>query len=185
MPKATVYAENQYKTCAKCGEWKLHSRQTARKNGLRAHCKDCVYEQQKIYEATPEVRARNRQWRLDRYANLSLEERQALRSPSEMRRAQQLRKVFNFSIEEYDAHLEQHDGGCAICRKPPPEGKPYGYAVDHDRSCCSGTFSCGLFVRGVLCVPCNTRLAVLEDLDWRERAEAYLLSPPARRIDLV
>ena len=34
--------------------------------------------------------------------------------------------------------------------------------VDHDHSCCPGSNSCGLCIRGLLCGACNVRLARLE-----------------------
>ncbi|WP_434717096.1 endonuclease domain-containing protein [Paraburkholderia sp. A2RO-4L] len=50
-------------------------------------------------------------------------------------------------------------GGCAVCGTAETER----WAVDHDHSCCSGRYSCGKCVRGILCFPCNKALGLFKD----------------------
>lgn len=46
----------------------------------------------------------------------------------------------------------------------------YQFAIDHDHSCCPGSTSCGLCIRGLLCRHCNTAAGYL--LNSAERAGA-------------
>lgn len=76
---------------------------------------------------------------------------------------------YGVTVEWYRAkELEQHNG-CAICGQPETatrNGKVMRLAVDHNHE--TGE------ARGLLCRACNRRLANLEDVAWRGRAEAYL-----------
>jgi hypothetical protein len=67
----------------------------------------------------------------------------------------------------FNQMVHQQGNVCAICGIPPNGyGKTKNLHVDHDHS--TGV------VRGLLCVGCNVRLAVLEDIVWRVKAENYL-----------
>lgn len=81
---------------------------------------------------------------------------------------------YNISVAQFNAFREQ---GCNICGVMELEGKK-SFVVDHDHGCCSGTRSCGKCVRGVLCNTCNTRLGMLENRAWAQRAETYLARAP-------
>ena len=66
---------------------------------------------------------------------------------------------------EYDRRLEQQRGCCAICGRPPPEGRQL--EVDH----CHGLGH----VRGLLCGPCNRMLGAARDnIATLEAAIGYL-----------
>lgn len=56
----------------------------------------------------------------------------------------------------YDALLASQNGVCAICEKPPNQGRTL--AIDHDHSCCPKDRSCERCVRGLLCRQCNAWL---------------------------
>jgi hypothetical protein len=76
--------------------------------------------------------------------------------------------------------LAVQGGVCAICGTDDP-GSRWGWAIDHDHSCCDGTDSCGKCVRGVLCVGCNTGLGGFKDDPERmRRAIEYLQRPKLR-----
>jgi hypothetical protein len=73
-----------------------------------------------------------------------------------------LKWLYNISAEEYYMILESQDGHCALCPRTP-EDEGIRLAVDHDHSCCPGKRSCGICVRGLLCVSCNRQLGQYEN----------------------
>lgn len=88
-------------------------------------------------------------------------------------RQQRLSKLFNISLEEYDAILKFQGGLCAICKFPPKTGGNR-LSVDHNHKT-------GL-VRGLLCWNCNRALGRLGDDTDRILAMAeYMVEPPAVR----
>lgn len=74
--------------------------------------------------------------------------------------------------------VESQGGVCAICAKEVDV-----LCVDHDHTHCGGPRKgCSQCVRGMLCRICNTRLGMLEDAAWVEKAREYLASPPAYQV---
>jgi len=72
----------------------------------------------------------------------------------------------NLSQEKFE---EMSRFGCNIC------GSPDNLRVDHDHSCCSGNYSCGKCVRGVLCQKHNSGLGSFNDSkEMLEKAIQYL-----------
>ncbi|MEI8051963.1 MAG: endonuclease domain-containing protein [Actinomycetes bacterium] len=63
----------------------------------------------------------------------------------------------------YEVMLDDQDGGCAICGRPP---KTRRLDVDHDHK--TGK------VRGLLCHRCNRQLPAWITTDWLAQATAYL-----------
>jgi hypothetical protein len=61
-----------------------------------------------------------------------------------------LRKRFGLPLGSYDQMLAAQDGKCAICGKPPPNGRTRRLHVDH----CHDTGK----VRALLCMSCNNGL---------------------------
>ncbi len=53
---------------------------------------------------------------------------------------------YGISTERY---LEMIKNGCEVC------GLNENLHVDHDHSCCPGSFTCGNCIRGILCRGCN------------------------------
>jgi Recombination endonuclease VII len=93
----------------------------------------------------------------------------------EDRRRRHLKRLYGLTPESYDAMLAKQDGKCALCLKP--QDKKH-FSVDHDHRCCRGKKSCGKCVRGILCQPCNRRVASLEGFLYSpslwERTMRYL-----------
>lgn len=77
----------------------------------------------------------------------------------------------NHHVPHERARQLAQDPRCEICGRdivtqfqPSSGGRPRTWlAVDHDHKCCSGSYSCGACVRGLLCVPCNSAIGMLGD----------------------
>jgi len=70
---------------------------------------------------------------------------------------------YGVTKEWFEDKMDQQEGVCAICGRPPSEKRLH---VDHNHT--SG------LPRGLLCVTCNMRVGVLEDHKWRLSAYQYL-----------
>lgn len=84
-------------------------------------------------------------------------------------RAFSLRLKFGLSEEAYDAMVSAQGGLCAICGKLETSkfrGVTRRLAVDHNHV--TGA------LRKLLCSRCNLNLGILEDVEFREKALAYL-----------
>lgn len=83
-----------------------------------------------------------------------------------------LQRKYGITAEDYDALLAKQDGRCAICRRTPAEtgrrrNGAQRLAVDHNHE--TGE------VRGLLCLDCNTALALFgDDADRLQTAIGYL-----------
>ena len=78
-------------------------------------------------------------------------------------------KRHNITKEQYELLLSKHSGNCWICKDIKAS------VIDHDHSCCSGAWSCGKCIRGVLCSNCNTAIGLLKDSkNLLEQAKEYL-----------
>lgn len=74
-----------------------------------------------------------------------------------------LQSKYGLTIAQYEQMLTNQDGACAICGKLPGKVR---LAVDHNHT--TGK------VRKLLCNTCNIWVGVLENADFRLKAEAYL-----------
>ncbi len=129
------------KTCTKCLESLEDSsfyKDKRKKSGLSSWCVDCH-------------KINTREWK---------------KNNRHITRGYMLIHRFGITTGEYTAMLEQQGGLCAICNREETvvaNGSPRRLAVDHDRSCCPGTRSCGECIRGLLCHSCNTGIGKLDD----------------------
>jgi len=72
-------------------------------------------------------------------------------------------QAHHISQEDHDALLERQAGRCAICgRTAEATGRKY-LDIDHDHSCCPGSYSCGQCIRGLICRACNHGIGLLQD----------------------
>jgi Recombination endonuclease VII len=75
-----------------------------------------------------------------------------------------LRRLYGMRLDHYELLLARQGGVCAICGKPPLEGKRLVVDENHQTR----------LIRGLLCARCN-RLTT-------EAREAYLADPPAAEL---
>lgn len=67
---------------------------------------------------------------------------------------------------------------CEVC------GKTKNLVIDHDHKCCSGEYSCGKCVRGILCSRCNMAIGSFQDrVDLLNEAALYLSRTDAREAE--
>lgn len=76
-----------------------------------------------------------------------------------------LKMKYGLSIEEYTKLFNDQNGCCAICGRSQQEFTRR-LAIDHDHTTNKN--------RGLLCVLCNTNLAVLENKEFCLKASLYL-----------
>ncbi len=125
------------KKCSRCKKLKNKSEfsgDNARKDGLNCYCRDCLKIIQKSYRASD----------LDKYKLCN--KRSNL-------------KKYNITLDDFEALLDEQDGVCAIVGC----GSQDRLSIDHDHTCCSGKYSCGKCIRGLLCFRCNTALGCIQD----------------------
>lgn len=128
------------KTCSKCGEEKaleLFRKQKLNKSGYAADCKACHSKYMTAY-----------------YANNPEKNAEKVRMNTYYKPNWHRHKI---TEEKYKELLAIHSGLCHACKESIATN------IDHDHECCSGNFSCGKCVRGVLCHHCNTALGLLKD----------------------
>jgi hypothetical protein len=135
-------------------------------NALR--CKDCVAEGVTTLRPLPHPGPRCTTHHRKRKALLKTRAHEG-----------RVRGTYGLQPGQYALLKAAQDGACAVCRWA--KGITKNMAVDHDHECCAGPISCGRCVRGLLCTNCN-RWVVTLGVDGLQRAIAYLLDPPARRV---
>jgi hypothetical protein len=119
----------------------------SKKSGLSSYCTICV---KKYVKKHPPKRPRRAN--LDRTAGL--------------------KRTYNITEEDYNKLLKNQGGKCAICESFPTKRR---LAIDHDKSCCSFSKSCGKCIRGLLCMTCNTGIGKFKDsIDELKKAIEYL-----------
>lgn len=138
-------------TCKTCGEEKPRSEFYKHPSGTgrRIHCKKCLSAKKRM-----------------RYQNEPVFREKAKRHQREWRKrhpmVQGLRR-HGLTMEDYEQLLAAQDGGCGACGRTEPGGGNQRFHVDHDHDCCSGDYSCGRCIRGLLCHWCNTALGLIDE----------------------
>ena len=138
------------KLCYRCQTEKDRSEfylNRSRKDGLSGSCKSC----QRLY--VREHYQQNTQYYKDK-ANANRKKSYERHGISEKR---------------FCEMLASQDGVCVICKKSP------AVVVDHDHTCCPGSYSCGRCVRGILCSKCNLGIGHFgDDPDTLHNALTYI-----------
>ena len=101
-------------------------------------------------------------------------------------RAARRRMFYGIELGQLEALLDRQGGVCAVCDRPlslrsPVRGpQPDTACLDHDHACCPGKRTCGLCVRGLLCVGCNVKVGYWERGQGTitERGSEYLQNGP-------
>lgn len=128
------------KVCTKCSvakELNEFVKDKGRKDGRRAVCKLCWTSYMQDYYA------KNSNQRVKK------NERNSISRPSWKRHG--------LTESEYSKLLDKSDGVCYACKQD------VATCIDHDKACCSGHYSCGKCVRGLLCHHCNSALGFIKD----------------------
>lgn len=63
----------------------------------------------------------------------------------------------HISYDTFQKMFEKYDGKCYACQEQAAT------CIDHDHSCCPGSYSCGSCIRGLLCNWCNSALGHAKD----------------------
>lgn len=135
------------KTCARCGEAKPETAFHVQRHGRRRReCGKCRAEARR---ARGERRRRRPETREERLARKLWEE-------------------YRLTREQYSTLVDAQGGLCAICGKPPPEGRRL--AIDH----CHAT---GV-VRALLCTYCNVMVVGAYENHSRAAAEYLAMYGP-------
>lgn len=80
-------------------------------------------------------------------------------------------KRYGLTADSFRRLLAEQGNTCAMCFEPFEDGQLV--CIDHDHACCpEEKSSCGKCVRGLLCVPCNTAIGIIERR--YDLARAYL-----------
>ena len=151
------------KTCNSCGvekEIDKFSIKRRKKDGspsYRENCKECLKSKDSEYYKNNAEKIKLRTKAYD-----TTDKAKARRSLYHI-------KKHGITLEEYELLKAKFDGLCWVCQESP------GTVVDHDHKCCSGTFSCGKCVRGILCHQCNVGLGMFQDsIDRLQKAINYI-----------
>jgi len=139
------------KTCTKCGKEKPStefSNNVNCKDGLQQWCRACMSQGASEYIRTHKAN-----------------DPEYLRKFKIRHMASARKCKYGLTPIQYDQMVEDQKGVCKICGKENKDVK--ALAVDHDHI--TGK------VRGLLCRTCNTKLNVVEDIEFNQKAFAYLL----------
>lgn len=145
----------RYKYCCRCNCDKSVSefyRDKNRKDGRYPWCKKCTAKAIKGYRAKPEIKRRIN------------ETRRRLRAKKPGRHWKQY--GIDFTAEEYNERYRSQDGQCAVCGIHQSELSKR-LCVDHNHD--TGQ------ARGLVCVPCNTIIGIIEGkMEIVQKIELYL-----------
>lgn len=156
------------KICTKCGESKPTSeywRQPQGAAGLTASCKSCIRSAAaKWRTANPEKQKLNTEKK--RLASLA--------EPREVKFERRLKHEYGINYAQWQKMFNLQNGCCAICSRHQSNLSRV-LQVDHNHT--TGV------VRGLLCTKCNTKLAVVEDPGFIDKARFYLCNSEVKLVE--
>ena len=86
-----------------------------------------------------------------------------------------LYKRHGIDKQKFEKILEDQNNKCKICNNELCLSNFKQITIDHDHNCCSGTYSCGRCIRGLLCSVCNKGLGMFyDDIELLKSAILYL-----------
>ena len=145
----------QIKQCIKCKEIKNAScfyKEKRVHDGLTARCKDCM----KV-DASQSYAGRKDE----------VLERMRTHYSSRKKKDDGLRRKYGITIEQWEEMFKEQGMCCAICKAEEPRHGSGSFVVDHCHS--------ELYVRGILCGPCNAMIGLAKDsTETLKAAIAYL-----------
>jgi hypothetical protein len=171
MPNKILTPEQKTKKAAYLKAWKLKNAEHIKQYNDAYHAANPDYEKERCKKWKRKNREKvseyNRKWNKENRERRNELNKQWQQSNPEYRDnkfAYNLMYNYNITVDDYNRMLANQDGHCAAC--PATErtvGRVRRLCVDHARSCCPRTKSCGKCVRGLLCNPCNRALGLLMD----------------------
>lgn len=151
------------KICKKCSEIKatsLFNKDSSRFDGISRICKEC--DRAKVLEWQIKNRdkhnKKSNRWKRGIVFNRSEDFGSSTYSSFLKKNTA---KRFNITIDKIENMLISQSGRCDICENQLSGKKDP--CIDHDRSCCKSTKSCGKCVRSMLCSHCNKMLGFARD----------------------
>jgi hypothetical protein len=152
---------------------------------LRGMCRPCYDHDWAFRDPVrlARIRARKRQYYHENHEHLSQKQREyqkthrkectervrvwRARHHSRLRDSW-LRETYDITLHDYNEMLTQQGGLCAICRQEPSGKRARDRVLQVDHNHKLGR------VRGLLCIACNARLAIIEDTSFIQSAQRYL-----------
>lgn len=140
--------------CTKCDTERCIDRFSLYKSGkpelgYRMPCKDCVNEKNRNSESHKEyIKNKTAQYRAEKRPKFLLNNLISQLKP------------MSITVIQYWTMLDEQNWVCSICGEECAKGR---LCIDHDHNCCSGNFSCGKCIRGLLCRSCNGGLGGFDD----------------------
>jgi hypothetical protein len=165
------------KYCKKCDQTKSLSefhikRQT--RDGYAHYCRECVSEYDKREHVGQMVFKRlirtetHRQCRMcEKLFHISEFNRNSkypnsyCKECTDIKQFRSLLKRMGLTEERYNKIISDQNNLCYICKRP--EKGDRRLSIDHDHQCCPSGRSCGVCVRGLICLKCNTALGAVND----------------------
>lgn len=150
----TIFGDGM-KICSKCKKEKPlveFCKDRSEKDGLNHTCRACAKINSQKYFSNPVNREKS--------AKAALKYKKENETHfKKYAREYRLNKYYNLSLEDYDKMFEAQNGCCAICGQPETTTTKFGatrlISIDHDHK--TGK------IRGLLCTYCNTRLGWYEE----------------------
>ncbi len=128
-----------------------------------------VIERRKEYDQKPENKEKQRNYYHKNKERIALRAKKYHQKPEvkDRSRERSWKKmgIKDMTVERYNNMLKEQNYSCKICGRHQNEFKRM-LAVDHNHK--TGE------VRGILCPKCNSRLEVLDNKEWHNKALKYL-----------